>query len=147
MKKIFIFILLYMSLMTVSFSQGISFEEGSWDEVVTKARSQNRLIFLDVYAAWCGPCKRMDKYIFPDAKAGAFYNQHFISYKLDAENGEGPSIAAKYGIRAYPYNLYIDPHRLTVVYKSIGYVNIDAFIRNGEAALNSPRPVKQPAKG
>lgn len=137
MKKILLLLYFFTGFITLVSAQGISFEPGSWEQVVDKARKENKLIFLDIYTVWCGPCRKMDKNIFPDAQVGAYYNQNFISYKLDAEKGEGPGIASRYGVRAYPYNLYIDPYTLKIVYKSIGYVGTEAFISNGREALKT----------
>ncbi len=135
MKKILCALLFCMSLLTVGFGQGISFENGTWQQVVDKAKKENKLIFLDIYAVWCGPCKQMDKKIFPDAKVGDFYNRHFISYKLDGEKGEGIGIAKKYGVKAYPTNLYLNPKDLSVVSREMGYVDVATFIGRGEQAL------------
>jgi thiol:disulfide interchange protein len=43
-------------------SKGIRFEHGlSWAQVKEKAKAENKYIFMDCYATWCGPCKAMDK--------------------------------------------------------------------------------------
>lgn len=135
MRKTLLFLLLSMSLLTVASGQGISFETGTWQQVVDKAKKENKLIFLDIYAVWCGPCKQMDKNIFPDAKVGEFYNKNFISYKIDGEKGEGITLAKKYDVKAYPTNLYLNPKDLTVVSKEMGYVDVPAFITRGDQAL------------
>lgn len=135
--------LLVLSLLTVgSYAQGIHFETGDWDSVVEKAQKEKKLIFLDVYASWCGPCKMMDKKVFPDKAVGDYYNQNFISYKVDGEKGEGKTLAQIYGVTAYPTNFYINPTDKKVISKEMGYVAPAQFIQRGESALadfNDPR--------
>lgn len=116
-------------------AQGIQFEEGNWSSVVEKAKKENKMIYLDAYAEWCGPCKMMAKNIFPTKEAGDKYNSAFINYKVDAEKGEGIQIAKKYGVTAYPTNLYIDPKDESVVYKSLGAPDLKGFLERADDAL------------
>lgn len=116
-------------------AQGIQFEEGNWSSVVAKAKKENKMIYLDAYAEWCGPCKMMAKNIFPTKEAGDKYNAAFINYKIDAEKGEGIQIAKKYGVTAYPTNLYIDPKDESVVFKSLGAPDLKGFLERADDAL------------
>lgn len=87
---------------------GIKFETLSFDEAIQKAKKENKLIFLDAYAAWCGPCKMMDRTTFKDEKVGDVFNKNFINIKIDMEKGEGPTVAKKYQVRAYPTMMLIN---------------------------------------
>ena len=55
MRRIFLTIVVLLFSWNV-FSQGIQFETGSWKEVLQKAKQENKLIFVDLYTTWCGPC-------------------------------------------------------------------------------------------
>ena len=55
MRRIFFTIVVLLFSWNV-FSQGIQFETGSWKEVLQKAKQENKLIFVDLYTTWCGPC-------------------------------------------------------------------------------------------
>lgn len=114
---------------------GIEFFEGSWQETLKKAREEDKLIFLDAYASWCGPCKAMQKNVFPTDKVGEYFNTHFISVKIDMEKGEGPALSAKYGLTAYPTLYFID-HKGKVVKSALGYHNVNKLLKLGETALN-----------
>ena len=59
MRRIFFTIAILLFSWNV-FSQGIQFEIGSWKEVLQKAKQENKLIFVDLYTTWCGPCKKME---------------------------------------------------------------------------------------
>jgi len=117
------------------FSQGIHFEEGDWQTVKAKAAKENKLIYLDIYTTWCGPCKMMAAKYFPAKEAGDYFNAHFINYKIDAEKGEGITIAKTYAVRGYPTNLFIDANTDKLVYRTMGMPqSLEAFIEKGVIA-------------
>ncbi|MEM7367839.1 MAG: thioredoxin fold domain-containing protein [Bacteroidota bacterium] len=114
---------------------GIEFVSGSWQEVVDQAKSERKLIFVDAYTVWCGPCKAMSRNTFPKEKVGAFFNEHFVSYKFDMEKGEGLEFAETYEVTAYPTLLFIN-HLGEVVHKSLGYKTPEQLINEGRQALD-----------
>jgi len=64
-------------------SQGIEFFHGDWKDALAKAESEGKMLFVDAYTTWCGPCKKMASVVFPDPKVGAFFNEQFINIKID----------------------------------------------------------------
>jgi thiol-disulfide isomerase/thioredoxin len=114
--------------------KGIRFFHGTFAEALAKAQKEDKLIFMDAYTAWCGPCKRMAANVFPDQAVGEFYNPNFINLKIDMEKGEGPEIAQKYGVRSYPTLLYIGADG-KVVHTGSGARPPDLFIELGQEAL------------
>lgn len=114
---------------------GIVFHEGSWEEALQFAKAENKLIFLDVYATWCGPCKRLKANTFPNASVGEFYNANFINVALDGERGEGLELARKYNVRSYPSLLFIDANG-EVVGRTAGFHNPERFLELGQAILS-----------
>lgn len=88
--------------------EGIAFYEGSFDSALQLAEKENKLVFLNIYASWCGPCKRMKSKTFTDIEVGTFYNENFINLTLNGEEGEGLELAKKYGVRSYPGLLFIN---------------------------------------
>ena len=87
---------------------GIRFTEAAWKDVLKKAKAEKKVIFLDAYASWCGPCKLLQKNVFTKKAVGDFYNSKFINVKMDMEKGEGPALAQVYPLEAYPTLMYID---------------------------------------
>jgi thioredoxin 1 len=110
---------------------GIVFFEGNWEQALAKAAQENKIIFLDAYASWCGPCKVLKARVFPDEQLGLFYNANFINVKMDMEKGEGPQLARKYGITAYPTLFYLKGDG-SVVKKVVGYHDQNQLIAIGE---------------
>ena len=95
-------------LSAFSFGQtGMKFEESTFKVALEKAKKEKKLIFLDAYATWCGPCKLMVKNIFPLQSVGDYYNSNFINTKLDMEKGEGLELAKKYGVKVDPTDLFM----------------------------------------
>jgi thiol-disulfide isomerase/thioredoxin len=114
--------------------KGIEFFEGTWDEALAESKRTGKPIFMDAYAAWCGPCKWMARNTFPDPSVGAYYNKNFICVKMDMEKGEGPSLARKFGVRAYPTLLYINSDG-KVIKRTEGARGAQDFIQLGKSAM------------
>jgi thioredoxin 1 len=101
---------------------GIQFYRNSFAETMTLAKQQNKPIFLDIYATWCGPCKRMKKYVFTNTELGTYFNNHFINLSLNAEASEGNTLCRKYGIESYPTMCFINPDG-SLIKKISNYTN------------------------
>jgi uncharacterized protein YyaL (SSP411 family) len=112
----------------------IHFFSGTWNEALALAKKENKLVFVDFYAAWCGPCKRMKKVSFADAEVANFFNQNFVNLHLDAEKGEGAEKANFYGVRAYPTLVFISPDGKVLKYAE-GYYKPEALIKLGKQVL------------
>lgn len=85
-------------------TKGVVFEkEGTlFNDAVKKAKATNKLLFMDCYTSWCGPCKMMANTVFPQEKVGNFMNPKFVCLKVDMEKGEGPELGKKLQVNAYP---------------------------------------------
>jgi thioredoxin-related protein len=126
MKKLSIFSALFIG--TLAFAQGIKFEDTNFSTILAKAKKENKLIFIDAYASWCGPCKLMVKNVFPQKAVGDYYNSHFVNAKIDMEKGEGIELAKKYNVKAFPTYLFVDGNG-EVVHRTLGYVEENDFIK------------------
>lgn len=80
-----------------------------WDTVLEYAKSQDKLIFVDCYTKWCGPCKTMDKYVFPTKEMGKFMNTRFICAKIDMETTDGKILNKQFKVSSYPTFLILTP--------------------------------------
>lgn len=118
MKRTILVILMAIATLCVN-AQGIIFEKGTFKEALKKAEKENKLVFIDFYTVWCGPCKRLDKEVFTQKDIGDFYNAHFINFKVDAEKGEGIKLKKKYGIKSYPTLIFVNS-KGELIHKKIG---------------------------
>ena len=114
--------------------KGITFIEQDWTKALQDAKSNKKLVFLDIYATWCGPCKMLKKNTFTDENAAKFFNENFINVSVDGEKGVGPDLAAKYKIVGYP-SLIITDADGNVVLQTAGYVDANYLINFAKEAL------------
>lgn len=142
MKKIVMCLSLLFVAARIFAEDGIQFSHGTWKEILSQAKKQNKLVFIDVYTSWCGPCKQMVAEIFPKKEVGELFNASFINYKIDAEKGEGVEIAKKFGVRAYPTYLFVNGDG-ELVYRTSGYMAAAPFLQEANIALkekDDPKP-------
>src|SRR6185437_2908503 len=150
MKKL-VLILIFSPLCVFSQDHGIAFcQLTSWDAIATRAASEHKLIFIDCYATWCGPCKVMDKKVYTSDSVGLFMEEHFISVKIqmDSNANDGDNVREKYpiarilqkrySVSAYPSFLFLSPDG-SIVHEAIGAKNIGDFIGIAKAALDSSK--------
>src|SRR4051794_32247465 len=115
MKRLFLVLLIIIPLCAFSQEKGVHFEHNlNWTEIKAKAKTENKFIFMDCFATWCGPCSYMRNSIFPLEEAGNFMNDKFISVAVqldttDNDNAEvkswysdGHDISQEYDINVYP---------------------------------------------
>lgn len=113
---------------------GIAFHQGTWNEALALAKKENKLVFLDISASWCGPCRMLKARTFPDSEVGIFYNSNFINVEVDGEEGEGADLARKYKIRGYPSLIFVNGNG-EVVAQTAGYHNPEEFIELGKHVI------------
>lgn len=135
--KTLISIIIFLIYTLPAFCQeGTRFETLSFKEALAKAKSGNKLIFMDCYTSWCGPCQFMSQTIFPKKEVGNFFNANFINVKYDMEKGEGPELQKKYDVQAYPTFFIIRPDG-SVQHKIVGgFQDSDFFISLVKQGLN-----------
>jgi len=150
-RKVFLgtlYCILITSFLTAQ--NGITFQNDAWEEILTKAEKENKLIFVDAYTTWCAPCKKMVKEVFPEAEVGHLYNAKFVNVQIDMEKGEGPDLAQKYNIFVYPTLLFLNPDG-SLVHRSAGFKDAADFIDLGKTALDPSKRIsslkKRFAKG
>ncbi len=127
-------VLLALGFVVPGTAQGIEFFHGSWAEAREKAKAEQKLIFVDAFASWCGPCKRMAAQVFPDQQVGDFFNPNFICLKIDMEKPENAEFAGQYPVSAYPTLMILDAEG-KVVQKSVGALQPDGLIAFGQKAI------------
>lgn len=149
MKRI-ISLILALALSLTIFAQenkGVIWEDGSFSDILAKAQKSksDKLIFIDCYTTWCGPCKKMANEVFPTEGAGKYFNANFINAKFDMEKGEGIDLMKKYKVAAFPTFLILDADG-NEVGRVVGSGELNEFIALVEKAKdinNSPRKVRE----
>lgn len=139
-RKIIVIVLFMVSthiLMGQEEQVGIRFMDNwPWEEVLKQAKRQNRMIFMDCYTVWCGPCKALAKTVFPQKEVGDFFNAHFVNVKYDMEKGDGKMLREKYGryIIGFPSLLLLNPNG-EVVHQMAGFHVAEELVAGMKAGL------------
>ena len=135
MKTIYLLITCLLIQWGVFAQEGVNFRDLTFNEALAQAKAEKKMVFMDCYTSWCGPCKNMTNNVFPQKAAGDYFNPRFVCVKYDMEKGEGPELAKRFGVRAYPTFLILRPDG-TVQHKIVGGGDLDKFIAKVEKGLN-----------
>ncbi len=154
MKQLFVLLMLSLPFLVKSqqnpTSTGIEWAEDlTWEQIKSKAKAENKFIFVDAYATWCLPCKKMDKEVYPDNKVGEIVNPKFISVKvqMDETSKDNEHVKAWYPVaqelqtlyqlEGYPSFLFFNPDG-KLAHRSTGLHTSDDFIALVKDALTDP---------
>ena len=139
MKRLISGLLVFFSILLWA-QEGIQFDEIPFKDLLAKAKKENKLVFIDAYASWCGPCKMMERNTFPRKSVGDFYNKNFVNSRIDMEKGEGREIAARFGVRSYPTYLFLNSDG-ELVAQNYGYMEESVFLAMAQD-ISSPKNKK-----
>lgn len=119
-------------------NQGVAFVEGkTFEQALAMAKEANKMLFVDCYTSWCGPCKMMATQVFTQKAAGDYFNKEFVSIKIDMEKGEGPAVKSRFGVRAFPTFLFIDQTGKEINRIVGGDRDVDKFIAKVKEGLGT----------
>lgn len=132
----YLLLLAFLALAVLPGKAQIQFFEGTFNEALQKAGTEQKKIFVDFYTVWCGPCKMMSRDVFADPEVGKYFNERFVSYQINAEDNAYADIVKKYRIQAYPTLLILDASG-NVMGQEVGAMDAVRFLRfaktvNGE---------------
>lgn len=147
----YLFIWLSLSLTVAANAQGVNFDHTlTWEQVKTKAKAENKYIFVDCYASWCAPCIKLLKEVFPLKELGDFFNDKFICIKLQLDQTDKDDeyvkmwyndvrrITEKHPIPSLPTFLYFSPDG-ELVHREPGFVDVKNLIAKSREALDPDR--------
>ncbi|SEM04467.1 Thioredoxin-like [bacterium A37T11] len=131
--------------------KGVKFEtELTWDQIRAKANKEHKYIFMDCYATWCGPCKKMDKEVYPTDSAGAALNETFIAVKVQMDSAKQDAtfirswyvtvkeIEKQYNVSALPTYLFFSPNG-KLLHRAVGFKSLEKFVTMVNDAVDSEK--------
>ena len=120
-------------------TDGIEFEDSSFAGALKKAKEQGKLLFMDCYTTWCGPCKMMSNQVFKQKFIGDFFNQNLVSLKVDMEKGEGKDLQKRFNVNAFPTMFLLDGDG-NIVYKILGGRDARSFMESIKRGMEQKTP-------
>jgi thioredoxin-like negative regulator of GroEL len=82
--------------------------ESEWSAAFTRARKEQRPVFVDFYATWCVPCRFMDEKVFPVPAVAERLNR-FVLLRIDGNKKQRFTLMQ--GVRGYPTYIIYDPSK------------------------------------
>jgi thiol-disulfide isomerase/thioredoxin len=80
------------------------------EQARVSAKNQKKPILVDVYAEWCGPCKNMEKNVFPDDSVKQVLQSRYVPAKINGDDPvHGDTLRKQYRIKAYPTYIVLTP--------------------------------------
>ncbi|HEX4139287.1 MAG TPA: thioredoxin domain-containing protein [Candidatus Methylacidiphilales bacterium] len=89
-----------------------------------KAQAEHKIVFIDFFTTWCGPCKMLDATTWRDPGVIALLRDKTVALRLDAE--KNADLAKRYTVEAYPTLALIKPDG-SVIDTLVGYKDAAAF--------------------
>ncbi len=109
-----------------------AFSDLGFDAACKLAADRKKILVVDFFTTWCGPCKKLDKVTWHDEKVVAWLKENAVALKIDAEAQE--ALATKYRVSAYPTVLLLRADG-TEIDRLVGYREPAEFLHDAGEAL------------
>lgn len=119
MRKIILFFVLCSQFINAT-------EVSSLEEAQKLALATNKIIVVDFWATWCGPCKKMDRDTWSDESVKSALD-NFVFVKIDIDRDK--EIANKYNVTAIPNVFFLDGNGATLN-SSLGYKTSSEILKD-----------------
>ncbi|HET9136722.1 MAG TPA: thioredoxin fold domain-containing protein [Candidatus Kapabacteria bacterium] len=112
----------------------VHFKNASFKEAQALAAKEHKIIMVDLYTDWCGWCKRLDKDTYSTEEVGSYADANFISLKINAERGEGVTLAKNGKVQGYPTIIFYN-EKGEEIHRLVGYQRPADFLATLKAAV------------
>lgn len=141
MKTKYIYLIVLIFATVNLFANDIEFTKGTYAEILSKAKSENKVIMIDFYTDWCKWCVELEKKVYTNPEVADFANKYQINWKIDAEKGEGVELAKRYQVSGYPTIVFVDPNG-DEIDRIIGYLPVKEFFPAMKDYVNGKNTLK-----
>jgi len=119
-KYNFIFVIFLLGTQ-ISFAQKKEKETVRWlsfEQLKDSMAVKPKKIFVDIYTDWCGPCKLMDKKVFPKSDVVRLMNENYYAVKLNSEKADSLIFNGK--------DYFLKPYKTAVINELVVEIGLDA---------------------
>ena len=126
MKKLLILLLATINLFGIDWSGKINWAM-NYDSAVSLAKTQNKLIMVDISKTDCPSCEYLSTKVYTDDDVASYINNNFIPlfYLVDEDNL--PVIVENYFMGTTPTIMFLEPNG-KLVYSMVGARPPKAFL-------------------
>jgi len=145
MKKIVLSALIlgvfaFLTAGQVNFIEVTTLEE--MEEAKKKASDQMLMMYVDVYATWCGPCKMMDSEVYTDQVVAEYMNANFVNVRMDGETDYGRKYVVEQKLEGYP-SMFIFSDDGDPVSRIVGFTAAQELVISLKSTMESYKVVKE----
>jgi len=113
MKPIAVLFLLAAPLAVSLSAQGPTKWEHDYQSALRRAKAEHKVIFMDLWTEWCGPCQYLQKTVFPSAEGQAALAKVVpFSALVQKRDGtpvaEGTRLSETFKLNAFPTMVILD---------------------------------------
>ena len=112
------------------------------DDAIESAKANNQLILVDLYAEWCGWCKRLEREVYSTDEFKSFAKDLVLLHVDTEDGGEGARLKERYNVISLPTTLILD-HNMIKVGEVQGFATSVSYIRKIEHRIASYRELEQ----
>lgn len=114
-------------------------QEVSWQSwsgsVFEQAKTENKLVLLDLTAEWCEFCKKMDATTYRDPRILALLKQDYIAVRVDEK--DSPELAKRYEKAGRPATIIFNSQGTEIIRKR-GYIKPQWMLWFLQAVVANP---------
>jgi thioredoxin 1 len=113
----------------------IHFKEVRLEDACSKAKSENKPIFLEIGTSWCFSCHRIRKQIYTRKDVGTFFNEHFVNISMDKCSYEAAIWIELLQPTKFPLLVIIDSAGNSK-FSTQGFLRAEDLLEFGKSGLN-----------
>lgn len=108
----------------------------SFEKAQQMAKKKNRVLMVDFWAEWCGPCKQMLNTTYKN-KAVVARSKKFVPVLVDFD--KNADLAKKYEVEALPTVLFLDSSGEKILLRVEGYRSASEFLKLMDEAMKKAK--------
>lgn len=101
-------IFLFLIVPASAFCQINFLNDLSWEQAASKAKAENKLIFIHLQNSGCQQCNQIASVAFSSSMLKDKFEQNFVSLRLDTDSTNGGILAQRFAAPTRPVSLFID---------------------------------------